>query len=229
MNIAVLSSNKGWKDFLMDLIDLPSHDIDSLEFDINDQTPITKNYDLILLDVESEEQDLSSLLIFKIRMSVGWSPYLIAVSTDQSLGRNRLLRAVNSGADDFLDDVYDINMLLTKVSAVTRRRCFEITQSSNSIYYSIKVREKVVLVNGDPVKLNDKEFELFLFFYGNTNTVFERSRLYNFLWGDGNSRLTRTLDTHISRIRKQLKLDGSHGLRLKPIYGVGYILESEVQ
>ncbi|SFD95502.1 DNA-binding response regulator, OmpR family, contains REC and winged-helix (wHTH) domain [Marinobacter sp. DSM 26671] len=229
MNIAVLSSNKGWKDFLMDLIDLPSHDIDSLEFDINDQTPITKNYDLILLDVESEEQDLSSLLIFKIRMSVGWSPYLIAVSTDKSIGRNRLLRAVSSGADDFLDDVYDMNALLTKVSAVTRRRYFEITQSRSSVNYSIKVREKVVLVNGDPVKLNDKEFELFLFFYGNTDSVFSRESIYNYLWGDGKTRPTRTLDTHISRIRKRLKLDGSYGLRLKPIYGVGYILESEVQ
>lgn len=210
----------------MDLIDLPNHDLDSWEFDINDQALVKKHYDVILLDVESEAHDLISLLIFKIRTAVGWSPYLIAVSTDKSSCRNRLLRAVSSGADDFIDDVYDMHALLTKVSALTRRRYFEITQSSSNVNYSIKILEKVILVNGEPVKLTPKEFDLFLFLYGNTNTVFSRESIYNYLWSCGNTKLTRTLDTYISRIRKQLKLDGSFGLCLKPVYGVGYILES---
>ena len=228
MNIAVISKNNELKAFLLDIIDLPSCDLDFLEFDLNQHISISKHYDVILIDVDLKDQSLVSLLIFKIRMSFGWGPYLVAVSSDKRAGRQGLIRTINSGADDFLEDVYNINEVLTKISAITRRRYFEIAQSDGNGNYAVKVREKTVLVNGDAVKLNDKEFELFLFFYGNTNAIFDRQSIYNYIWSDAKQQSTRTLDTHISRIRKRLKLDGSYGLRIKPVYGVGYVMESGV-
>jgi DNA-binding response OmpR family regulator len=226
MNIALISRNRNWKIFILSIIDLKSYKIDDINFYMNKNTLISKNYDLVLLDINLAEQSLFSLLLFKIRLSFGWSPHLISLSPDRTFNRNFLMQAVSGGADDFLDDAFDIDTVLSKLSAITRRRYLEIAQSDGNLNYSINVQKRIVLVNGAAVKLNDKEFELFLFFYGNTNSVFDRQSIYNYLWTDTRSQSTRTLDTHISRIRKILKLDGSYGLRIKPVYGVGYMMKT---
>lgn len=226
MNIALISRNRHWKIFILSIIDLKSNKIDDIDFDISAHTLISKNYDLVLLDINVAEQSLFSLLLFKIRLSFGWSPHLIGLSPDRTFNQNILLQAVSGGADDFLDDAFDVPTVLSKFYAITRRRNFEISQLDGNLNYTINVQERTVLVNGVEVKLNDKEFELFLFFYGNTNSVFDRQSIYDHLWTDTKSQSTRTLDTHISRIRKILKLDGSYGLRIKPVYGVGYMMET---
>lgn len=226
MKIALISRNRNWKIFLLSIIDLKSYEIDDIDFDMDSNKLISKSYDVVLLDINLVEQNLFSVLLFKIRQSFGWSPHLIGLSPDKAFHRNLLMQAVSGGADDFLDDAFDINTVLSKLSAITRRRYFEISQSDGNLNYSVNVKERIVLVNGLAVKLNDKEFEIFLFFYGNTNSVFDRQSIYNHLWTDAKPRSTRTLDTHISRIRKLLKLDGSYGLRIKPVYGVGYMMET---
>jgi len=226
MNIALISRNRHWKIFISSIIDLKSYKIDDIDFDMNAHNLISKNYDLVLLDINLAEQSLFSLLLFKIRLSFGWSPHLISLSPDKTFNRNLLMQTVSGGADDFWDDAFDVDTVCSKLSAITRRRYFEIAQSDGNLNYTINVQERMVLVNGAAVKLNHKEFELFLFFYGNTNSIFDRQSIYNHLWNDTKSQSTRTLDTHISRIRKILKLDGSYGLRIKPVYGVGYMMET---
>lgn len=226
MNVALISQNQTWISFILEATNNQVYKVDRLDLDVTTWTSIQTNYDVLLLDLDSQQEKLASLLIFNVRKNFGWSPYLIAVSPENAFSREQLMHTVNSGTDDFLEDVYDTGALLTKMSAINRRRYFEMSRSAENISYSVKVRERIVLLNGEAIKLFDKEFDLFLLLYGNTDSVFDRQTLYNCIWDEPKTESTRTLDTHISRIRRQLKLDGSYGLRIKPVYGVGYMLES---
>ncbi|GAA0841235.1 response regulator transcription factor [Marinobacter szutsaonensis] len=226
MKILIFSENKEWKDYISRVIDTPDCTIHEFDYDLASQTGSAKDFDLILLDLDIGKGSINCAPLYKVRAEFGWWPYVISLSSGAASDREELLNAISNGSDDFLEDPFDIKLLLSKLSVLSRRRYHEIAQFDGNINYSLKMKEKTVLVNGEPVKLNDKEFELFLFFFGNTNSVFDRESIYDHVWGGLTQRTTRTLDTHASRIRKRLKLDGSYGLRLKPVYGVGYMMES---
>lgn len=226
MKIAVISQNIRWKEFIIEKIDLPGYHVDSLNFDIDVNIVCSNGYDLIILDIEDAHKYNFALLVFKMRMVFGWSPYFIVVSSDMSIGRNQLVESIVSGSDDFIEESGDVNTILAKASSVKRRRYFETSNFEERINYQVSVRDQTVSVNSEPVNLNVKEFELFLLFYGNLDCVLDRKSIYSQIWPDAVRKKTRTLDTHVSRIRKRLRLDGSYGLKMKTIYRVGYMLES---
>ena len=75
------------------------------------------------------------------------------------------------------------------------------------------------------IDLTAKEFELAIFLFKNSGKLLSRELIANSVWGRPISDLSRTIDTHISRIRKKLDLCPEHGYRLQPIYNAGYRLE----
>lgn len=226
MKIAIISQNIRWKKFILENIDLPGYHADSLDFDIDINIVCSNGYDLIILDIEDVHKDNFYLLVFKMRMVFGWGPYFIVMSSDMSVGRNQLIESIVSGSDDFIEKSDDVKTILAKASSVKRRRYFETSNFEERINYQVSVRDQTVSINSEPINLNIKEFELFLLFYGNLDCVLDRKSIYSQVWPDAVHKKTRTLDTHISRIRKRLKLDGSYGLNMKTIYRVGYMLES---
>ena len=85
-------------------------------------------------------------------------------------------------------------------------------------------RQRLVL-DGEPVVLTQKEFDLSAYLFQNPGKLLSRDHLLNKIWGINADVDTRTVDTHISRLRKKLGLDGSKGWKLVPVYGVGYRFE----
>jgi DNA-binding response OmpR family regulator len=85
--------------------------------------------------------------------------------------------------------------------------------------------------NGQKLELTPKEYELVSFLFRNIDQVLSRSDLLSHVWGCDADINTRTVDTHISRIRKKLELIPENGWRLESIYHYGYRLEqlSEVE
>jgi DNA-binding response OmpR family regulator len=73
--------------------------------------------------------------------------------------------------------------------------------------------------------LTEKEFNLVVFLFQNLGRLLSRGHLLEALWGLNASVPTRTLDTHISRVRKKLELHSANGFRLVPAYNYGYRLE----
>ena len=75
------------------------------------------------------------------------------------------------------------------------------------------------------MQLAEKEFKLALFLFENSERAVSRERLIQEVWGNAGDDLSRSLDVHISWLRKKLNLAAnSNQLRLKPIYGFGYRL-----
>lgn len=224
MKAVIISENRNWREFLSENTDFEVASVSDMGDVVHPSVSGENGIDVIFLDLDILRFQHPPQLASKTRMRFGWWPHVIAASADDVLGRDLLIDAVNSGADDFLEEPYNVDMLAAKLSAFRRRRYFEMTHFDRGIGYTVHIKDRVVLVDGEPVKLNEKEFELFSFLFGNTDSVFDRETIYRNVWGRGEANSTRTLDTHISRLRRRLHLDGSYGLRLKPVYGVGYML-----
>ncbi|MGB5448213.1 MAG: winged helix-turn-helix domain-containing protein, partial [Woeseiaceae bacterium] len=85
---------------------------------------------------------------------------------------------------------------------------------------------KTVSLNGEKLNLTNREFELALFFFRNTGKMMSRNHLLEAIWGIENKSVsTRTVDTHVSRLRKKLKLREENGWILSAIYQHGYRIE----
>ena len=91
--------------------------------------------------------------------------------------------------------------------------------------YQFDLARKVLSIDGAVVEMTDKEFELAAFLFRNLGRLLSRGHLLEAVWGRNPDLATRTVDTHISRVRSKLNLRPENGFRLTPTYNFGYRLE----
>ena len=82
--------------------------------------------------------------------------------------------------------------------------------------------------DGHEITLTDKEFELAVFLFQHLGRVFSRGHLLDAIWRGQHSTSTRTVDTHISRLRKKIEPDARNPTLIKTVWGGGYTLASDV-
>ena len=173
-------------------------------------------YDLVLLDVMMPKIDGYDLLEY-IRPT--GTPSIFVTAKDAVSER---VRGLHSGADDYIVKPFAPAELTVRVEAVLRRTGRATVQYS---LWGCTVDTAACRVTraGQEIKLTRKEYELLLLLLRGRGTALYRDYLYETLWGDDMSLDTRTLDTHITRLRKKLDL----GDKLHAVRQVGYMLEKE--
>lgn len=173
-------------------------------------------YDLVLLDVMMPKIDGYDLLEY-IRPT--GTPSIFVTAKDAVSER---VRGLHSGADDYIVKPFAPAELIARVEAVLRRTGRATVQYS---LWGCTVDTAACRVTraGQEIKLTRKEYELLLLLLRGRGTALYRDYLYETLWGDDMSLDTRTLDTHITRLRKKLDL----GDKLHAVRQVGYMLEKE--
>jgi DNA-binding response OmpR family regulator len=82
-----------------------------------------------------------------------------------------------------------------------------------------------VSVSGEDIVLPQKEFAVALLLFRHVGRLVSRGHLFEAVWGRGAELSSRTVDTHVSRVRSKLRLRPENGYRLVPVYGYGYRLE----
>lgn len=151
-------------------------------------------------------------------------PVIFVTSRD---AEEDVVTALNAGADDYMVKPVRRLELLSRVAAVLRRSGAR--QAASQVLevqaYRFDPDTRQALVADVPVSLTDKEFELALFLFRHLGQLVSRGHLLDSIWGKNADIATRTLDTHISRIRTKLALRPENGLRLSSIYNYGYRLE----
>jgi len=148
-------------------------------------------------------------------------------------GRSReedVVTGLRQGADDYLAKPLRRFELVARLEAIARRGKHRIEGSAAIEAGGLRVDcgTRRVWRDGCPVEMTAKDFELSVLFLGNIGRLLSRGYLLDTVWGPhayGLSRLSRTLDTHVSRLRKKLRLTPEHGWRLLPVYTRGYRLD----
>ena len=152
-----------------------------------------KVYDLILLDLMLPQ--ISGYELLEYIVTVG-TPVIIISAMGQVKDR---IRGLRMGADDYLSKPFKITIDDVTLDPVSRQ----------------------VFKDGHQINLTVKEFDLLMELVGNKNVALSRARLYEAVWEEEYSGETRTLDSHIQRLRK--KLDWND--RIVTVFRIGYRLE----
>jgi DNA-binding response OmpR family regulator len=138
-----------------------------------------------------------------------------------------LVRGLNAGSDDYVIKPAKQQELIARVAAVLRRlglagvdgEAFEVPP------YKVDSKRRRISFAGSEIELTPREFELATFLFRRHGRIVSRDSLLENVWNMSSAVSTRTVDTHISRLRKKLELNGEHGWRLAAVYQHGYRLE----
>jgi len=183
------------------------------------------SFDLYMLDWVLP--DLSGIEVLKkLRKEMGdYTSVIIVTAKDQE---HSIVRGLEAGADDYLVKPVRQAELVARVSAVLRRAAGHNPEDEDLKVapYSLSFANKTVSLKGEKLNLTNREFELALFFFRNTGKMMSRNHLLEAIWGIENKSVsTRTVDTHVSRLRKKLELCEENGWILSAIYQHGYRME----
>ena len=183
-----------------------------------------RQYELILLDLmlpEISGYDLLEYIRSLGNIRAAQIPVIIISAMGQVQDR---IRGLHLGADDYLCKPFQIGELAARVEAVLRR----------SGHSNEKIRIGDVLISpasrqvwkaGTPVELTVKEFDLLAELARHKNVVLSREKLYETVWQEEYTGETRTLDSHIQKLRKKLGWNG----QIKTVFRIGYRLEEQEQ
>ena len=172
------------------------------------------SYDLVLLDIMLPEIDGYELLEYIRPLGTP----VIFITAKGTLGDR--IKGLRLGADDYIVKPFQIGELLARVEALLRRA------KKNAIEYrsfdvEINVNSRTVKKDGKIIDLTVKEFDLLIELIRNKNVALYRDRLYESVWNEPFTGETRTLDSHIQRLRKKLDWDE----HIKTVFRIGYRLE----
>lgn len=138
-----------------------------------------------------------------------------------------LVRALASGGDDYVVKPPKRGELLARVNALLRRHGVNGANESELDLgpYRIDMQRRRISINGREIELTQREFDLANFLFRRQGRIVGRDALLEHVWNLSAAVSTRTVDTHVSRLRKKLDLNGENGWRLAAIYQHGYRLE----
>lgn len=171
-------------------------------------------YDLILLDIMLPEIDGYELLAY-IRPT---STPVIFITAKGSVEDR--IKGLRLGADDYIVKPFQIGELLARVEAILRRTGKMTTEYELFNVY-VNTESRTVRKSGEIVELTMKEFDLLVELIRNKNVALYRDYLYEKVWNEPFMGETRTIDSHIQRLRKKLDWDE----HIKTVFRVGYRLE----
>lgn len=137
------------------------------------------------------------------------------------------LLLLNAGANECHSGNFQVRVLAARIDGLLlRSNEGKVKQGDDFGLYQLHPENQVIHVDGDVVRLTKKEFELASFLFQNADRLLSRRVLMARVWGLKSDLYTRTVDAHMSRLRKKLSLFAENGWRLVSVYGRGYQLES---
>ncbi|MCK6396675.1 response regulator transcription factor, partial [Zoogloea sp.] len=182
-----------------------------------------ESFDLILLDETLLASDMRPF-VDRLFTLAGEDTALIFIHCSDD--EHRLADALALGADDFIRRGVGNREIAARIDAVLRRRQpLRYQPSLDHPPYFFDLETRRCHLDGREVMLTDKEFELAVFLFQHLGRIFSRGHLLDAVWRGQHTQSTRTIDTHISRLRRKLQLTDAQGFRLASAYGSGYRLE----
>lgn len=185
---------------------------------------LRNSYDVLLLDWLIP--DMSGLEVLEwVRENIEWRIPVLFIT--QQGAEEHIVQALEGGADDYMPKPVKRAEMLARIGSISRRMH---PQTSNEdtlefLPYQLQRSARSVKLRGENIEVTRKEFELTLFFFKNAGRVLSRGYILETVWGRSAEVNTRTVDTHISRLRRKLMIGPENNWRLTSIYQHGYRLE----
>mgnify|MGYP000663400231 CR=1 FL=1 len=180
-------------------------------------------YDLIILDWVLPDLHGDHLLSW-VREQVDWQiPVIFTTARDSE---QDIVKALEAGADDYMVKPLKRAVLSARLRALARRSGWQSDDAEILEYapYRVDLDMRSICVENEQVVLTEREFDLAVFMFRNQGRILSRNHILEVVWGQVADINTRTVDTHISRLRNKLKFNDESGWMLRSIYQHGYRL-----
>ena len=184
------------------------------------------------LDIFFDNQDIA-LIILDVMMPKmdgwqvcrevrGYSKVPIIMLTARSDERDEL-QGFELGVDEYISKPFSPKILVARVEAILRRTN-QVTDDETIEYGGITIDKAahVVSIDGNPIDLSYKEFELLTYFMENKGIALSREKILNSVWNYDYFGDARTIDTHVKKLRSKM---GEKGDYIRTIWGMGYKFE----
>ena len=183
-----------------------------------------ETFDLLMVDWHLPDMDGTQVVQTARQMAGPQMPILFITRRNDE---RDVIEALACGADDFMSKPLRMGELVARMSALLRR-AFPEAMGSRLVFgpYSFDAAKRSLTVHGQPVELKNREYELALFMFRNAGRLLSRAHLREAVWGDIHEGPSRSLDTHVSRLRTKLALTEANGYTISSIYGMGYRLDA---
>ena len=179
---------------------------------------------LVLLDIMLPDEDGLHILK-RLRAGAETADLPVMMLTAKSSEYDRVV-GLDSGADDYMPKPFGMMELVSRVRALLRRAAKPAAEDKlfTAGSLAVDVKRRAVTVDGEPVILTYKEFELLCYLLENRGVVLSREQILTKIWDYNYIGETRTLDVNIRTLRQKL---GDAGALIETVRGVGYRLAQD--
>ena len=183
---------------------------------------------LVILDVMMPDLDGFQVLQ-KIRESSNVPVLMLTAKSDEE----NKVSGLRLGADDYLTKPFSIKELMARVNSLIRRyttlnQGVETTSECMTLKNMVIDKgNRIVTVNGDPITLTGKEFDLLLFLAANKGRVFTKKQIYTQVWEEDYAFDDSNIMSFISKLRKKIEPDPEQPFYIQTVRGVGYRFNKE--
>lgn len=178
-----------------------------------------ETFDLVLVDWVLPDGTGGEVITW-LRANIGWHLPVVVVTAQED--EQTVVAALEAGADDYIVKPPKPLELLARLGSALRRARPNALAVLRVGEYEVDIQRQKLSLSGEQLTLTQKEFDLSVVLFQSLGKILSRDHLLDKVWGRTADVDVRTVDTHVSRLRRKLQLDGSHGWKLAPVYGFGY-------
>ncbi|OGB21630.1 MAG: DNA-binding response regulator [Burkholderiales bacterium RIFCSPLOWO2_02_FULL_57_36] len=229
MRIAVLDDDRSQSDLVCQVLTSAGHTCHAFASGKDMLNQLRReSYDMLLIHWQAPNLSGAEVIRWARERLPANLPVLFMTSRSSE---DDIIAGLAAGADDYMIKPIRRGELVARVQALLRR-AYPTQNAVEQIQfgqYIFETRTGRLTMNGKPIELTQKEFDLALLFFRNIGRPLSRAYILEAVWARDVEIPSRTMDTHVSRVRSKLQLRPEHGFRLAPVYSYGYRLEQMSQ
>ncbi|WUR13455.1 response regulator transcription factor [[Empedobacter] haloabium] len=225
MKIVVLDNDRSQSDLICQVLTSAGHVCHGFQTGKDLLSQLRKEeYDMLIFDWQVSDMGGAELMRKAREKLNEKAPVLFMTS---SSGEDDIVAGLDAGADDYMIKPLRRSEMVARVQALLRR-AFPTQNGAEQLQfgqYVFETRPGRLLMDGNVLDVTHKEFYLALLFFRNIGRPLSRAYIHEAVWIRETDVPSRTMDTHVSRVRNKLQLKPENGFRLVPVYSYGYRLE----
>jgi DNA-binding response OmpR family regulator len=220
-----LDNDRGQADLVCQVLTGAGHSCQSFDSGKDLLSQLRKDSaDMLVMDWQVDDLPAAEVLRRAKEKLPANAPTMFMVG---SSAEDDIVAGVTAGADDYLVKPLRRGELVARASALLRR-AYPSQNGAEQLQfgpYVFETRPGRLLMDGEVIDVTHKEFYLALLFFRNIGRPLSRAYIHESVWVRETAVPSRTMDTHVSRVRNKLQLRPENGFRLVPVYSYGYRLE----
>ena len=225
MRIAVLDNDRSQADLICQVLTAAGHSCQSYDSGKEMLAQLRKDStDMVILDWQVADMSAVDVVRRAREKMPSHTPIMFMTS---SSGEDDIVAGVGAGASDYMIKPLRRGELVARVQAMLRR-AYPSQNGAEMLQfgpYVFETRPGRLIMDGSVIDVTHKEFYLALLFFRNIGRPLSRAYIHEAVWIRETDVPSRTMDTHVSRVRNKLQLKPENGFRLVPVYSYGYRLE----